>query len=163
MNSLNSEVCGRDTRQRHQLTRLLLSPANKEITTCPTPLSYTSFSLWSNIHLHSYTLFISLFVEQVFQVLPKIILQPLVSILIVLVTVGLAAGQTLLYSDNSTQLVLQKKMNYTVKKGYRFSRPHPSRGLTNQSYQTLPGGQQFNYSLSGKVWLVTSCLGTGNR
>jgi hypothetical protein len=63
--------------------------------------------------------------------LPKIILQPLVSILIVLITVGLAAGQTLLFSDNRTQLVLRKKMNYTVKKGYRFYRPHPSGGVTN--------------------------------
>jgi hypothetical protein len=101
--------------------------------------------------------FISLFVEQVFQVLPKIILQPLVSILIVLITVGLAAGQTLLYSDNSTQLVIQKKMNYTVKKGYQLSCPHPSRDVTNQ---TLPGWEQFKYSLSGKVWSVTSHLGT---
>jgi hypothetical protein len=51
----------------------------------------------------------------VFQVLPKIILQPLVSILIVLITVGLAAGQTLLYSDNSTKwLHCKKGTDFTV-------------------------------------------------
>ena len=67
-----------------------------------------------NMGVWRYTL-ISLFVEQVFQVLPKIILQPLVSILIVLITVGLAAGQTLLYSDNSTKwLHCKKGTDFTV-------------------------------------------------
>jgi hypothetical protein len=66
-----------------------------------------------------------LFVEQVFQMLPKIILQPLVSILIVLITVGLAAGQTLLYSGTKW---------LHCKKRYRFSRPpHPRRDVTNQA------------------------------
>jgi hypothetical protein len=46
---------------------------------------------------------------------------------------------------------------YTVKKGLPFSR-HPSRDVTNQ---TLPGREQFKYSRPGRVWSVTSRLGTG--
>jgi hypothetical protein len=45
---------------------------------------------------------------------------------------------------------------YTVKKVSDF--PVPSRDVTNQ---TLSGGEQFNYSRPGRVWLVTSQLGTG--
>ncbi len=41
---------------------------------------------------------------------------------------------------------------YTVKKGYRFSRPR-SRDVTNQT--------KLNYSRSERVWLVTTRLGTG--
>ncbi len=45
---------------------------------------------------------------------------------------------------------------YTVKKGYRLSRPQ--RDVT---YQTLLGGNTLNYSRPRRVWLVTSRLGTG--
>ncbi len=36
--------------------------------------------------------------------------------------------------------------------------PVPSRDFTSQ---TLPGREKFNYSRPGRVWLVTSWLGTG--
>jgi hypothetical protein len=36
--------------------------------------------------------------------------------------------------------------------------PVPSRDLT---YQTLPWREKLNYSRPGRVWLVTSRLGTG--
>jgi hypothetical protein len=36
--------------------------------------------------------------------------------------------------------------------------PISSRDVTNQ---TLPGRKQFNYSQAGRVWLVTSRMGTG--
>ncbi len=45
---------------------------------------------------------------------------------------------------------------YTVKIFNDF--PVPSRDVTNQ---TLPGQEQLNYSRPGRVWLVTSQLGTG--
>jgi hypothetical protein len=44
---------------------------------------------------------------------------------------------------------------YTVKKANYF--PIPSRDVTNQN---LPGQEQFNFSQPGRVWLVTSRLGT---
>jgi hypothetical protein len=47
-------------------------------------------------------------------------------------------------------------LNYTVKKFNYF--PVLSQDVTNQ---TLPGREKFNYSWSGRVWLVTSLLGTG--
>jgi hypothetical protein len=50
----------------------------------------------------------------------------------------------------------KREPRYTVKKGYRFSLP--SRDAT---YQTLPGWELLNYSQPGRVWLVTSRLGTG--
>jgi hypothetical protein len=46
----------------------------------------------------------------------------------------------------------------TVKSVIDF--PVPSRDVTNQFYQTLPGGEYFSYSWPGRVWLVTSRLGT---
>jgi hypothetical protein len=46
---------------------------------------------------------------------------------------------------------------YTVKKVSGF--PVPSRDVTNE---TLPGSEELNYSPSGRVWLVTSRLGTEN-
>jgi hypothetical protein len=45
---------------------------------------------------------------------------------------------------------------YTVKKLCDF--PILSRDVTNQ---TLPGREQLNYTPPGRVWLVTSQLGTG--
>jgi hypothetical protein len=45
----------------------------------------------------------------------------------------------------------------TVKKVSDF--PIPSRDVT---YQTLHGREELNYSRPGRVWLVTSRLGTGN-
>jgi hypothetical protein len=45
---------------------------------------------------------------------------------------------------------------YTVKKVIVF--PVPSRDVTNQ---TLTCREKFNNSLPGRVWLVTSRLGTG--
>ncbi len=44
---------------------------------------------------------------------------------------------------------------HTVKKGYNF--PVHSRDVNKQ---TLPGGELLNYSFLGRVWLVTSRLGT---
>jgi hypothetical protein len=48
------------------------------------------------------------------------------------------------------------KPSTLYEKVYDF--PILSRDVTNQ---TLPGGEQFNYSQAGRVWLVTSRLGTG--
>ncbi len=45
---------------------------------------------------------------------------------------------------------------YTVKKFLIF--PVPRRDVTNQ---TLPGRELLHYSWPGRVWLVTSRLGTG--
>jgi hypothetical protein len=47
-------------------------------------------------------------------------------------------------------------ISYAVKKLNDF--PVPSRDVTNQ---TLPCREKFNYSRPGRVWLVTSRLGTG--
>ncbi len=47
------------------------------------------------------------------------------------------------------------KVHYTVKKVNGF--PVPSRDVTNQ---TLSGREYLNYSWPGRVWLVTSQLGT---
>ncbi len=47
---------------------------------------------------------------------------------------------------------------YTVKKVSHF--PVPSRDVTDQ---TLPGREKLNYSRPGRVWSVTSRLGTGKR
>jgi hypothetical protein len=44
---------------------------------------------------------------------------------------------------------------YTVKKVTDF--PVPIQDITDQ---TLPGMEKFNYSRPGRVWLVTSRLGT---
>ncbi len=49
-----------------------------------------------------------------------------------------------------------KILTYTVKKVIVF--PVPSRDVTDQ---TLPGGEYFNPSQPGRLWLVTSQLGTG--
>jgi hypothetical protein len=47
--------------------------------------------------------------------------------------------------------------NITVKKGMQFSRPKPGCHLPNSPYSQ----KYFNYSRPGRVWLVTSRLGTG--
>jgi hypothetical protein len=48
------------------------------------------------------------------------------------------------------------KTSYTVKKVSGF--PVPSRDVIDQ---TLPGQELLNYSYPGRVWFVTSRLGTG--
>ncbi len=83
--------------------------------------------------------------------LPKIILQPLVSILIVLITVGLAAGQPILYSDNSTKWL-------HCKKGTAFTVPTPAGMLLTKVTKLSLAGNNLIYLL-GRVWLVTSRLG----
>ncbi len=50
----------------------------------------------------------------------------------------------------------QPILQYTVKKFSNF--PVPSRDVTNQ---TLPEGELFNFSRPGRIWLVTSRMGTG--
>jgi hypothetical protein len=49
-------------------------------------------------------------------------------------------------------------VGHTVKKVIIF--PVPSRDVTNQ---TLPDREKFNNSRPGRVWLVTSRLGTGKH
>jgi hypothetical protein len=50
-----------------------------------------------------------------------------------------------------------KKIKYTVKKAYRFSRPQPGSHKPNSPYRR----ELFNYSWPGRVWLVTSMPRTG--
>ncbi len=56
----------------------------------------------------------------------------------------------------SSEIVLSSMQ--TVKKVIVF--PVPSRDVTNE---TLPGRELLHYSRPGRVWFVTSRLGTGTR
>jgi hypothetical protein len=53
-------------------------------------------------------------------------------------------------------LTLRKNHEYTVKKGLPFSRPQPGCHRPNSPWQ-----EYLNYSRPGRVWSVTSRLGTG--
>ncbi len=68
---------------------------------------------------------------------------------------GLKYPQCILVNWEAKQSI---KRNLHCKKGYSEF-PFPSRDVTNQ---TLPGRESFNYSRPGRVWLVTSWLGTGS-
>jgi hypothetical protein len=69
-----------------------------------------------------------------------------------------SAGACLFSLSSSSRLLSSTAYQrlYTVKKVSDF--PIPSRDVT---YQTLSGGEYFNYSRPRRVWLVTSRLGTG--
>ncbi len=60
------------------------------------------------------------------------------------------------------EIVKREKINFARRKRYNVKKvivfPVPSRDVTNQ---TLPGGEKFNYSRAGRVWLLTFQLGTG--
>ncbi len=128
-------------------TDLPLSSQQKEITTCPSPLSYSPFSLWSNIwdtFAQLYPMFFLFLLNRCSKCCPRSsssLWSP--SSLSSLQSASLQVKLFFIVTIEP-KLVLQKKMNYTVKKGYRFSRPHTSRDVTNQ---TLPGGEQFNYCI----------------
>jgi hypothetical protein len=63
-----------------------------------------------------------------------------------------------LFCDAAVEVIRRSvtTLLYTVKKGNNF--PVLSRDVTNE---TLSGRELFNYSRPGRVWLVTSRLGTG--
>ncbi len=53
-------------------------------------------------------------------------------------------------------VTLFSKLTLHCKKSFNF--PVPSRDVTSQ---TIPGREKLNYSRPGRVWIVTSRLGTG--